>query len=637
MGNRTRNVHNLIRVKIIKNDCASLKHLVPSILLSNTISLAPKIDEIAYTIKTVDADFALFTETWLRDTVPDISINIKHYQHYRRDRANRLHGGVCMYVKDSIHCKILADINHSDHEVLWANLRPKRLPRGISNIIVAVVYQPQAADDATMKDYLNYIVLGDLRDKIPFLRNQFVIKPPTTRDKRPSKIASVGRFLQQVPWSDLFSPAQSSEDKLNILTDIINFGLNTIMPVSTIKIHESDRPRMNTNLKQLISRRQKAFTSGNNPLYKILRNKVNPACKRCRKSYYVNKVKGVRNSKPCDWWREVKQICGASKIPKRDLTSLLHPNLVRDKVSLAENINSAFVNIVNDYLPLSDCIRVETADDRPISVTEHSVARKLLELNASRASCPDNLPNWRPHFADILNTSFLECKVPDAWKLANVCPLPKASSICNINEDLRPISLTPTLSKVAESFIIGIALKPVLLPIIDPGQFGFIPGSSTTLALISMFHHCLRAAGGNASTVKTILLDFRKAFDLVDHNILVAKLFSIGVKPTAVSWIIDFLRHRKQRVKLNNIVSDWLDVPAGEPQGTRLGPWLFLVLINDLKLPQESLPMRKFADDCTISEVIPPSKQSSLHQAVDYIDAWSQENRLQLKPTKCKE
>jgi hypothetical protein len=72
------------------------------------MSLAPKIDEIAYTIKTVDADIALFTETWLRDTVPDISINIKHYQLYRRDRVSRLHDGVCMYVKDSIHCKILA-------------------------------------------------------------------------------------------------------------------------------------------------------------------------------------------------------------------------------------------------------------------------------------------------------------------------------------------------------------------------------------------------------------------------------------------------------------------------------------------------------------------------------------------------
>jgi hypothetical protein len=81
------------------------------------------------------------------------------------------------------------------------------------------------------------------RDKTSKPKRQFVIKPPspnateliTTRDKRPSKIASVGQFLQQVPWSDLFSPAQSSEDKLNILTDIINFGLNTIMPVCSLR------------------------------------------------------------------------------------------------------------------------------------------------------------------------------------------------------------------------------------------------------------------------------------------------------------------------------------------------------------------------------------------------------------------
>ena len=130
---------------------------------------------------------------------------------------------------------------------------------------------------------------------------------------------------------------------------------------------------------------------------------------------------------------------------------------------------------------MSDSICVELSDDQPISVTEYSVARKLLELNASRAGGPDNLPNWvlknyayilATPIADILNISFLECKVPGAWKLANVCPLPKVSSVCNINEDLRPISLTSTLCKIAESFTIEIALKPVLLPIIDQVSLG---------------------------------------------------------------------------------------------------------------------------------------------------------------------
>ena len=96
-----------------------------------------------------------------------------------------------------------------------------------------------------------------------------------------------------------------------------------------------------------------------------------------------------------------------------------------------------------------------------------------------------------------------------------------------------------------------------------------------------------------------------------------------------MNWVVDFLRNRQQRVKLSGVFSDWLDVPAGVPQGTRLGPWLFLAMINDLRLPEEFL-MWKFADDATVSEVVPASKLSTLQQAADYIHDWSQENHLQL-------
>ena len=215
-------------------------------------------------------------------------------------------------------------------------------------------------------------------------------------------------------------------------------------------------------------------------------------------------------------------------------------------------------------------------DDQPISVNEHSVG-------------PDDLPNWvlREH-ADILTAPilenlyiyFLECKVPRAWKIADVSPLPKAPTVSDINKDLRPISLTSNLSKVAKGFVIYKELIPVLLSAIDPAQFGFIRGSCTTSALIFMFHYWLHARDGTGSTVRTALLDFRKAFDLVDHHILVAKLLSLGVKPTVVNWVLYFLRSRQQRVKLNGVVSDWVDVPAGVPQGTRLDPWLFLAMIT---------------------------------------------------------
>ena len=441
-------------------------------------------------------------------------------------------------------------------------------------------------------------------------------------------------------------PSQSSEEKLRSLTELINIGLDNIMPLRSVKVHVKDRPWLSTHLKQLINRRQQALATGDTNLFKFLRNKVNRERKKCRRVYYENKVKDLHDTKPKNWWREVKQLCGSGNPSQRDLKSRLHPDLMDSDANLAEKINRAFVSVMSDYSPLSGDEHVPANDDDPISVTELSVARKLREVSTSRASGPDKIQNWvLKEYADILaapiaiilNTSFSECRVPRAWKLADVPPLPKAPIVCDINKDLRPISLTSTLSKIAEGFIIDKALKPALLSAIDPNQFGFIPGSSTTFALISMFHHWLGATDGTGSTVRTVLLDFRKAFDLVDHHILVTKLQNLGVKPSAINWIIDFLRDRKQRVKCNGVYSDWLNVPAGVPQGTRHGPWLFLVLINDLKLPEGSSLMWKFADDTTVSEVVLPSKQSSLQQAIDHINTWSQANRLQLNPSKCKE
>jgi hypothetical protein len=95
------------------------------------------------------------------------------------------------------------------------------------------------------------------------------------RDKRRSNISSLGRFFQNVPFEDILSSVQSPCEKLTIFTDIINYGLNTIMPERSIKVHVTDRPWMTNNLKRLINKRQKAFAMGNKPLFSLLRNKVN--------------------------------------------------------------------------------------------------------------------------------------------------------------------------------------------------------------------------------------------------------------------------------------------------------------------------------------------------------------------------
>ena len=118
------------------------------------MSLTPKIDEVAFTMKNHHCDIAAITETWLKESIPDTIVNIEGYQLFRRDRKHKGHGGVCLYVDNHIQCEILSCLYNEDREVLWAMLRPKRLPRGYSCIIIGVVYHPPDANNNDMLVYL---------------------------------------------------------------------------------------------------------------------------------------------------------------------------------------------------------------------------------------------------------------------------------------------------------------------------------------------------------------------------------------------------------------------------------------------------------------------------------------------------
>ena len=148
--------------------------------------------------------------------------------------------------------------------------------------------------------------------------------------------------------------------------------------------------------------------------------------------------------------------------------------------------------------------------------------------------------------------------------MANVTPLPKTKPVKEIKKNLRPISLTPSIFKVAEDFVVTDHVEPAVLRSLDPSQFGAIPNSSTTFALLEMLHDWSKGTDGNGSTIRTLLFDYKKASDLIDHGILVRKLCALDIAPSVINWITDFLSARSHRIKLSEgCVSEWDTVPSG--------------------------------------------------------------------------
>ena len=149
----------------------------------------------------------------------------------------------------------------------------------------------------------------------------------------------------------------------------------------------------------------------------------------------------------------------------------------------------------------------------------------------------------------------------------------KVKPVTIVTKHIRPISLTLALSKLAEEFDVRKYIGPAVLALIDPNQFGAIPKSSTLRTLISMVHTWAQATDVTGSSVRVVLLDYSKAFDLVDHSTLAAKILGLRIPSGVARWACDFLLDRRQRVKLSSYCfSEWGAVPSGVPQGTNWHP-----------------------------------------------------------------
>ena len=268
--------------------------------------------------------------------------------------------------------------------------------------------------------------------------------------------------------------------------------------------------------------------------------------------------------------------------------------------------------------------------------------KSLCRVKIGKASGPDGIPNivlktfafeLAPVIADIYNTSLCEGYLPPLLKSAAVIPIPKKCPVNDIEKDIRPISLTCQIAKVMEGFTLT-RILPTILPQLDNKQFA-VAGKSTEQAIVYILHLALEALDKGNCSLRLFFADFSKGFDLIDHRILMEKLSKFNIQNSLLRWIGAFLMERSQFVRIGNSTSTEQYINGGIPQGTKLAPILFAVMVSDLISTWG--PRIKFVDDLTALEIVPRNSPSYMNYIVSDIQTFACHNNMKLNPEKCKE
>ena len=259
--------------------------------------------------------------------------------------------------------------------------------------------------------------------------------------------------------------------------------------------------------------------------------------------------------------------------------------------------------------------------------------------NISTKVIKDSLWALAHQFTWLLNSSIRTSQIPDDWKKARVSLIPKDGDLSDIN-NFRPIAILPIVSKILEHLVQSQTMLYLEENnILDSNHGGFRKNNSTTSTTAAMLDDIYTNINKHQLTY-AVFIDFRKAFDSINHAILIKKLFKLGFHRNTISWYQNYLTNRTQYTVVNGIKSGLLGVECGVPQGSVLGPMLFLLFINDLGSVIKHSKYKLYADDTVLysdwtgedHEILGENIQSDL----EYVSAWCRTNAIMMNVKKTK-
>ena len=448
-------------------------------------------------------------------------------------------------------------------------------------------------------------------------------------------------------WSREFCDKDCSNRSVNEMYEEFQNKIQSAMDnhiPSKILTKRNQTPWINTKVKRLHKRKQRAYNNYKKNVteesYENFSKIRKNTTRQTRKSFrsYVN---SVCSDSPKKFWSYIKSLrVNTVGIPtlKKD-GKLESENNLKAKI-LNDQFKSVFTQ-ENPELPSVPDLSNPIMPDIKVSV--EGVTKLLRDINPNKASGPDEIParilklaaeEIAPALSVIFQRSLDSGEIPSPWLRANITPLFKKGERTDAS-NYRPVSLTCICSKLLEHIIHANVMDHFdKYSILTDKQHGFRSKHSCESQLILTVHDLAKSLDSR-SQIDIVIMDFSKAFDSIPHNCLLFKLNRYGIQNNTHRWISNFLKHRVQRVVVGGEHSTWTDVVSGVPQGTVLGPLLFLCYINDLPNNLQS-SVRLFAGECVIYREIQNEFDSNvLQEDLDTLRKWETNWQLCFNPSKC--